>query len=235
MKIRKPIGAIGGMGPHASARMYELMIDIAKNKYNAKENHEYPEIVLLSIPVKDFFSNKVDAKNGLDDILVRVNKLDTYKPVCFGIACNTVHIFSSTFKEKMKIPFVSIIDETVDLISERGYKRVGVLGSPVTLSSGIYQNKLKSKKIETIIPNKSQIQKIDLIIRKLISFQYDVSDRHLLIKIADSLRKRGADCIVLGCTELPLIFPRRYTLPVMDTLRILSEALVDRYYSNENN
>lgn len=68
------------------------------------------------------------------------------------------------------------------------------------------------------------------VIRKVIAGEAKKSDKLKLVEIAKSLKKKGAQCIILGCTELPLIFPKRFDIPVFDCLEILAGVLLKRHY-----
>jgi aspartate racemase len=71
---------------------------------------------------------------------------------------------------------------------------------------------------------------LEIIIRRVISGEIKRSDKIKLVGIAKSLEKRGAQGIILGCTELPLIFPKRFSIPIFDSLGILARALLCNYY-----
>ncbi|KKS14088.1 hypothetical protein A2617_01365 [Candidatus Daviesbacteria bacterium RIFOXYD1_FULL_41_10] len=77
-------------------------------------------------------------------------------------------------------------------------------------------------------PSKVQLKNLEVVIRNIIAGKAGGKDRIMLVEIAKSLQKRGAEGIILGCTELPLIFPKRFEIPVFDSLEILARALLNR-------
>lgn len=231
-KNNKPIGIIGGMGPFASARMHELLLNIAKKKFGAKAGDGFPEIVLISVPVEEFLNDRKLARKALVILLDRIKGLESHKVGSFGIACNTAHIFTGAIRKSTKIEFVSIIEETVSIVKTKGFKKVGLLASPVTLSSKLYESELREKGLETIVPNPSQTKQLGTIIEELVSNKETVKNRFLLKEIAHSLQVRGAEVIILGCTELPLVFPKRFCIPVINTLEVLANSLLERCYIN---
>lgn len=81
-----------------------------------------------------------------------------------------------------------------------------------------------------IRPNKKEAIELEIIIRRVIAGEVKRSDKVRLVEIAKSLKNRGAQGIILGCTELSLIFPKRFSIPVFDSLEILAKALLRKYY-----
>jgi aspartate racemase len=109
-------------------------------------------------------------------------------------------------------------------------RRVGLLGTPSTIRASIYQDAFNKEGIETLVPSESNFLNIEKAIRNVISESTTREDRQTLKEIADYLKRGGAEAIVLGCTELPLIFPQKYSLPVYNSVEILSLALLRKYY-----
>jgi aspartate racemase len=227
---RKTIGIIGGMGPGASAYMYKLLIEFSIKYFAARNNDNFPQIVLYSIPVPDFISNKKNQKVALrmlKDSVIKLNQID----VSFlAIACNTAHILLPDLKEFSKASFISMIDEVVKKVRQSKIKKVGILGTPSTINSKLYQKALAEYKIESVIPNNKQQAILDRIIRNILAGKIKEKDKKQLIYIAESLRLLGVRGIVLGCTELPLIFSPDYSIPVYNSVAILSMALLRKYY-----
>lgn len=228
----QPIAVLGGMGPDASCRLYQLMIELARSDFGAVENHQYPEIIIDSVPVPEFFSNTQKAEETTFMLKDRVRKLNYLQPGCFGLACNTAHIVLVDLEQETETPFISIPEETVKKARERGYKKVGLLASPTTIFSGVYQTEFLDKNIEIVLPENGYIEELGEIIGQIVGGELK-QPKSRLLKIADSLKKKNVEAIVLGCTELPLVFPKNYSLPVLNTLEILGRALLKRYYKGE--
>jgi aspartate racemase len=229
---RQTIGILGGMAPSASNYMYDMLIKLSIQRFGAANNNDFPEIILYSIPVPDFISNnkkKVVARNMLID---RVKSLSKLNVSCISIACNTAHLLLDDLQKVSSAPFISMIDEVVNVIKKEGLKTVGVLGSPVTIRSKLYQEKLKSSNIEVKIPDNIKIMEVEKVIRNVIKGKSTNNDFKILSRITEDLVARGAEGILLGCTELPIIFPLQYKIPVYNSVEILCMALLRRYYES---
>ncbi|MBI2018166.1 amino acid racemase [Candidatus Daviesbacteria bacterium] len=233
MKHKKALYILGGMGPEASVYLYKLLIDLAISQFGAKNNDEFPEIVLYSVPVPDFISNDRSRNKALNMLKQRVKLIRNAS--CISIACNTAHILLPQLQMISKIPFVSMIDETVKQVSGDGIKKVGLMGTPLTIKYGLYQIALSKHGISTVIPSSGQIAILARIIRNVIKGKILTSDRECLKKIADNLKVSGAEAIILGCTELPLVFSKNYTLPVYNSVEVLAKKLLQTYYGQFKN
>ena len=224
-----PIGIIGGMGPDASARLYQMMIDMARSEFEARENDEYPEIVLQSVPVPEFFSNEKKKKEALVMLKDRIKKLSS-QPLCgLAIACNTAHIVLEELEGANGFKMVSIPEEVVKVAVKKKYKKVGLLGSPTTILSGVFQTEFLDKEIEVVIPENGYIEELGEIIGELVAGNLKDQGKRL-VKIADNLKTKKVEAVILGCTELPLAFPKSYSLPALDSVEILARSLLKRYY-----
>jgi len=225
----KPIGILGGMGPDASARLYQIMIDMARVEYVVKTNEDYPEIVLQSIPVPEFISDTNEVKKAYLMIKDRANKLINQDLCCMGITCNTAHIFIDKLRKITKINFVSILEEVLAEVKKRGYNRIGLLASPATYDLELYQKEFSGSGIELVLPKKKDIQLLGKIVERIVIGRVNSAERKLK-RIADNLKEKKVEAIVLGCTELPIAFPKNYQLPVLDSIEILARSLLKRYY-----
>ena len=231
MKNKKAICIIGGMGPQASVYMYKLLIDLSARDFNAKNGEDYPEIIIYSIPAPDFISDKDKKEVVLDMLKKRVKGINTLSISHIGIACNTAHLLLKDLQSVSKAPFVSMIDSVVNEI-DSGIKKVGLLALPLTIKSSIYEDKLEANGIQTILPTNSQLKILDKIIRNVTEGKITKKDQGTLLLIANSLKKKGAQGIILGCTELPLVFPQKYPfLPVYNPVGILAMVLLRKYYA----
>ncbi len=223
---QKTIGIIGGMGPQASAKLVQVLIDMAARDFGVKSDDEFPEIILNSVRVPNFISNKKSVKIAQDKLIKTVKKMEVFKPSCFAVACNTAHILVKDLQAETSIPFISIIDAVTKAVSETRISKIGLLGTPVTISSGLYKNALAKQRIKVVAPSKKERMIVENVIRNILAGEIKNVDAQRLMFVAESLRKKGAQGIILGCTELPLIFPKDFIIPVFDSIEILARALL---------
>lgn len=227
------IAILGGMGPEASARMLEVMVSMATKEFGAKNGEDFPEIIVDSVPVPDFIGSKQNLGLAKRMLSQRVIKLGVMNPSCFAIACNTAHILLDDLQKQTSTPFVSIIDELVRIVKQASVNKVGVLATPVALKSGLFQKTSCQANIETVLPNKSEGDDLEKIIRKVIAGRAGDKEQRKLRSIVAKFKKRGAEGIILGCTELPLISLKDSPLPIFDSIEILSRALLVRFFSDK--
>lgn len=224
-KRNQVICILGGMGPQASARLLTVVVD-KRAQQEAELNSDFPEIIVDSVPTPDFISSTRNKHQALVMLKERVKTLDFFSPTMFGIACNTAHIFLKDLSSLTGADFVSLIREVSLRVAEKGIKRVGLLATLVTIRSALYQKELAELNIEVVSPDQKELEAIERIIRRILSGRNRKSDATALFNIALSLRTRGAEGIILGCTEIPLVFPKKFPLPTFDSIDILADALL---------
>lgn len=232
MLYKKPICILGGMGPDASAKLYSLLIFFARENFGAVKNEDYPEIILHSVPVPDFISSLDNIDIATMQLKKHIAMINQYEGN-IGIACNTAHLFLPELSQIAEnSQFTSIPEEVAKELVKREMKRVGILASPVTIYSGIYQRELIEKGIASILPELNDIDELGNIILDIVSGNFKPSKKKLL-NMADTLKRKKAQAIILGCTELSLVFPRNYSLPIFDSMEVLANALLKQYYNKE--
>lgn len=229
MKNRK-IGLIGGMGPYASAYFYKLLLDKAAMDFGAKNNDEFPEILLDSIPVLDFIADTVRLGEAKRMLVERV-KILTKNTGVVAMVCNTGHILAKDLSKASGGKFVSMIDLVAKEAKGRGYKRVGVLTTRVTRETGLYVRSLEKFGIESVNINGKIEKAHEQIIREVIAGKLDQAHGQKLYQMAEKfVVENELDGIILGCTELPLVFPKDKFKNVIDCLDVLADELLVRYY-----
>jgi len=232
-KNKKAIAILGGMGPEASGYAYKLLIDLSLKEFNAKNNDDFPEIYLYSIPVPDFISSDKNREKAFEMLTERVEAIPKTLVGNIGIACNTAHVLLPELQKATSISFISMLSEVAEIVQKKNFKKVGIIGTPSTMKYKLYQKELDRKSIQAIMPDKKEWGIVENAIRNVIAGKSEKKDVLSLTNIADRLKKNGAEAIILGCTELPLVFPSSYTLPIINSLEVLSRSLLQKYYHSE--
>ena len=230
--LRRAIGILGGMGPEASVHLYGLLVALSASEFGAVDNSDFPEIILDSVPVPDFISDGLRKDEALAILAGRVTDLDRLDLCCLAIACNTAHVLLPALQSIARTPFVSMIEAVASQVALDGPASVVVLGTPSTVRSGLYRHALDARGIRAIEPDEPQLRDVEAVIRRVIENRSDAADAVLLTSVADALMNRGGEAIVLGCTELPLVFPGDYSAPVYSSLDVLARALLRTYYGS---
>lgn len=230
-KKNKIIGLIGGMGPFASAHFYKLLLKKSSDNYGAKNNDDFPEILIDSVPVPDFISNTDKLDEARNILKSRIKKMNTYGVGSIGMVCNTGHILYDDLSKMSKAKFYSMIDSVADEVRKKGFKRVGVLATPTTIRSNLYGKALSNNRIKTLYPGKEAQDLHESIIRTVIEGGKKQNDIEKLDKFTKKfIGENKLDGIILGCTELPLVFPKNNYDNVVDCMDVLADKLLEKYY-----
>lgn len=142
---------------------------------------------------------------------------------------NTVHRAFQKAAEQSPIPLLSIVELVAKECKLRGYGKVGVLGTKYTMQGPMYRDALSKLKVEMLVPNKKDQEKINSIIfNELVPEGITKSAVKKLTKIIQRLKDAGCDAVILGCTELPLVIDSKNSpLPVVDSTRLLSSKALE--------
>jgi aspartate racemase len=231
----KKVGLIGGIGPESTIEYYRLIIKRFQDKLSTKN---YPEIILNSINMTEMvgyaFNNQLD--NLVDFLVERIEALEM-SGVDFGaIAANTPHIVFDRLADRVKIPLISIVEETFKEIDHEKMQRVGLFGTKPTMTNGFYQKAAKKFGIDIIIP---ESDKQDFIHNKYmteLAFNRIVPEtkKHLVQIVRELKEKESIEGLILGGTELPLILSQLDfgDIKIYDTTAIHVEAIVTKMIEN---
>ena len=226
---KKTIGILGGMGPEASAEVYMKIINFCQKKYGAREDKDYPRIVINSIPAPPMIDNLEVEKDLLKALIDGVKNLEISGADFIIISCNTAHYFLDKLKKQISIPILSIIEETVKRVRKKKLKQIGLLAT--TTAVKLYEKELNRFGINIVTPDEKYQNDIVEIIKRIVAGEKLRKDKIKLKKIIYCLKRNGAKGIILGCTDLPIIVKKNnFDIEIFDTTKILAEAAVDRAY-----
>jgi aspartate racemase len=175
-----------------------------------------------------------DETGIVNESLVKKQLIDSVKKLEIAgadfivIACNTVHFFYKEMQEAVKIPILSIVEETKNKIIKFRFKKVGLLSSESTSKLKIYQNILDKSGIKVVSADKKQQKTLNNIIEDVMGGKQGDKDAKDIKSIIAEYVNRGAEAIVLGCTELPLAIKQsQVDIKIFNTTQIIAEAAVD--------
>jgi len=213
----KTIGILGGLGPESTAAYYET---ITRAYHELRGDYSYPPIIVYSLSFQPY----IDAGYDLPaETLDAIERLAVAGADFVVAACNSVHLVYDEIAPEVSVPWVSIMDATAEEILEAGMRKVGLLGTRFTMTKGFFGRALTERGIETITPEaEGDIETVNRIIYdELVLNVVEDGSREAVLEVAGRLARRGAEGIVLGCTELPFLVRQSDTdTPVFDTTAI---------------
>jgi len=200
----KTIGILGGMGPMATVDMFEKIV----TNTPAKCDQEHIPVLIDNntiIPDRTDFIFGYSDKNPLPYLIKSAKKLETMGADFIIMPCNTAHFFYNEIAASIKIPFLSIIEETVKYVIDNSiHDQLGLIGTLVSYNTGIFESVFNKKNVPLIFPS----EKLKAVSNKVI-FDYK-NGLHLNVdemnSVISGLKERNAETFILGCTEMPLIF-----------------------------
>ena len=223
------IGILGGMGPQASARLHTILINDAPKHMRIESDTDFPEIVHISASVPNFIHDKTNLEITKQMLITRTQLLEGAGCVVNGIACNTAHLLFEDLQAATSVPFASLPHLVADRIKKNGHKRVGLLATPNTLSSTLYDDAM-SADVELVRPNEIVATSLEAMIFRQITGLTTAQDKEDLHGMVDAfIKAEKLDVVILGCTELPLIFDDSENESIIDTIQVLAEGLLGAY------
>lgn len=227
--IMKKIGVIGGMGPEATIQLYKEIVGILQTDFGAKYDSDYPEMYIINLPIPDIVERPDNFAKVEQMMIDACRKLYSLGADYIVIPCNTINIIYEGYNGSVPISILNIIEETAINLKGDGIKKIGLLSTKTTYDSGIYEKYLGKYGIEILKPSQKEIQEVNEIIIRILSGGKSVRDKSFLIEVAQDLVRKGAEGVVLGCTDLSLIIGQEdVSFPIFDTIKILADSAVAR-------
>ena len=220
----KTIGLIGGMSWESTVTYYKIINETVKEKLGGLHS---AKCILYSVDFQEIEECQANGnweKSG--EILGEAaNNLEKAGADFIVICTNTMHKVVNQIKEKISIPILHIAEMTAEKILEKGLKNIALLGTKYTMEQDFYKSKLIEKGINVIIPDKNDIEIINKVIYdELCLGTINSNSKKKFLEIVDKLRSKGAEGIILGCTEIGLLIKNEDTdVPLFDTAVIHAE------------
>ncbi len=236
--MTKKLGVIGGLGPAATAYFYELVSRMT----DANIDQEHIDINIISkpsIPDRTDFILGRSLDSPLPDMIEAGRTLVTLGADYIAIPCITAHYFHEELSQSIDAPIIHIIFETAKYLKDHYAKRVGIMATEGTIESGLFQKQLLNHDIEPIVPSKQGQAYVTSLIYKNVKAGIPVNMEQFN-KVKEELKDKGADIIILGCTELSMIKREEYIgSGFIDALEVLAmrsviccEAKLKKEYRN---
>ena len=226
----KTIGILGGLGPGAGAQLYQNIINQAQSVYSAHEDDEHPPVVLHTTALSGFdAAASLTNPDTKQELLTALQGIEAAGADFVVIACNTVHLLYDELQARLNMPLLHLIKEVVRVIPQ-DCKTVGVLSSAQSTNESLYSHFLKQAGINVLTPTAKQQDRITQVISTVMAGTHGVPEKNVLEAIMADLHQKGAEMVVLGCTELPLaVSPEDISgIPIIDSLDVAAGVCLAR-------
>ena len=225
----KTIGLIGGMSWESSAEYYRIINEAVKERLGGTHSAQSLmfSVDFASVEALQGSGNWEESGRQMADAALR---LERGGADCIVICTNTMHISADSIQQAVSLPFIHIVDPTADAIRAMGLTRIGLLATRYTMEMDFYKGRLVDKfGLDVLIPDPDERMIIhDIIYGELILGVISDESRRAYQQVIESLVSRGAQGIILGCTEIGLLIKQEQsTVPVFDTTRLHALAAVD--------
>ncbi len=221
----KTIGLIGGMSWESTIPYYKIINETVKEQLGGFHS---AKIFMYSV---DFAELEECLTSGnwkkITDILGNAALSLEKAGADFIVICtNTMHKVAPEIQKKINIPILHIADATAMALKEAGIKKAGLLGTKYTMTQEFYKEKVKSHGIDVVLPNDGDIEKVNSVIfDELCLGTLNDASRKEYSRIIKTLESKGAEAVILGCTEIGLLISQKdSTLPVYDTTVVHARA-----------
>lgn len=217
----KTIGLIGGMSWESTAEYYRIVNETVKKELGGLHS---AKVLMYSVDFDEI--EKCQALGEWDksaDILAAAAENLEKAGADFIVICtNTMHKTAPQIQKRISIPIIHIAEATADELKKHGIGKVALLGTKYTMTQDFYKDKIKEAGIEVLIPDGDDIETVNSVIYdELCLGIISEESKKKYIEIIDKLAKRGAQGVILGCTEIGLLIKQEDTsLPVFDTTLI---------------
>ncbi len=218
----KKIGILGGMSYESTIKYYDLLLQKYYDEYN---DYNYPEILIYSLNFQKVIDYELgnDTPKYVDYLMSGINSLQKGGADFIIMAANSPHAVYDDLVKKTNLSILSIVEATAEKALEMGLNKLLLIGIKFTMQSSFYQRIFENSNMKVITPEYIEQDLIDQIIfDELVIGKFKDESKQKLLEI---IHNYEVDGVILGCTELPLIFHKNDTsIKLLDTIEIHVEA-----------
>ncbi len=225
--MRRVLGVLGGMGPLATARFLERVAEMTETR----QEQEHVDMIVYNLPsIPDRTGYLLDRgrKSPLPALLGAARGLARQRVSCIAIPCVTAHCFHREIQQAVPVPVLNGISLTASLLKDGGITRVGILATDGTIRAGLLARELETAGIQPIFPSSHGQRNVMHLIYQNVKGGNPIEPERFYA-VAQELRERGSQILLLGCTELSLLgrqLPLREG--VLDVLDVIAREAVLR-------
>lgn len=225
----KKIGLVGGISWTSTVDYYRYLNEGINEKLGGLN---FADCLISSVNFDDFqrFNADYDWDATYHLLLAAAESLKKGGATAIVLCANTAHIVADRIAEKIQLPLIDICTAVATSIHQAGLKKVGLIGTTYTMELGFYKDKLRANGIEPIVPESQAVRDYieDTLRDELGRGVLNPETKKQYLAIIQGLLDQGAEGIILGCTEIPLLIKAEdLSVPVFDTTKIHAQAAVD--------
>lgn len=221
----KKVGLVGGLSWVSTMDYYKFINEGVNARLGGLN---FAECIIYSLNFGDIQSKSWD--NSYELLLGACESLKNSGVESIVLCANTAHLFADKLQDTIQLPIIHIGEETAKAVNKKGFKKVGLLATKFTMEMNFYRDKLEQYGLEVLIPEKQETRDY---IQQTLKEELGIGlinpeTKSNYISIIKELVDCGAECIILGCTEIPMMISEEdFNIPMFDTTKIHSQAIVD--------
>lgn len=214
-------GVLGGMGPAATVH---FMARVQALSGAARDQDHVRLIVDLNPRVPDRNAASQGKGESPGETLAAMTRGLTSAGADFIVMpCNAAHAYAESIRTATALPFINLIDEAAADAAARGLKRIGILAAVACLEANLYQSALKAKDLTPIVPDDAAQARFMAALYRIKSGDTGPAVRAEMQALAEALIAKGAEAVIAGCTEIPLVLAQAdITVPFIDSTDVLA-------------
>ncbi|QUI21825.1 amino acid racemase [Vallitalea pronyensis] len=220
------IGILAGMGPRSTTPFLELVLDQCQIQYGAKDDIDYPHMVVYALPTPYYVDRVNDDRALGQSIIEGTKRLASFGVDYIAIPCNTAHKYYNDIQKNVHTKVLNIIDVTLKNIPKHG--KVTVLATETTMETYLYQKGILENGGQYKFVHSWQKQ-----VNAIIAMCKDAEDKNKRLQCWQQLMKdiqeEGVRHVVVACTDLTMLIEENSTLNYIDSSMALAEAVVQEY------
>jgi len=199
----KTVGLIGGMGPAATLDFFERILK--RTKAMRDEDHLHVIIDNNTKFPSRYAASKGEGPSPGAAIAATARGLQDAGADFIVMACNTAHAYEAEIRAAISVPFLSMIDETVKAVLELRPERIGLLAADPCLRARLYQDAFAKAGLDLVLPPPESQRTLQELINRVKAGDTGETVRRSMATLATKLEAQGAEVIVAGCTEVPIV------------------------------
>jgi aspartate racemase len=232
----KTVGILGGLGPEATIEFYRAVFRYSVAR-GAQKDQDHLETIISMIPATPNRDQAIkEGKNDpVKELVCSAKRLETAGADFIVIPCNAAHFFLEDLRRAVGIPVINMIEIVVESIKRAGIEKAGLLATDGTLSGKLYDLELEKQKIHLVkLTDPEQEASVNKAVFGSSGIKAGVTEgepKALIEHAANLLISRGAEAIIVGCTDISLVIEsEKYPVPMIDSLMELAKYTVEYAY-----